>query len=140
MAVCGDRIISIVGWHCWPSDIGTFIVLAYCVWMPFEIHIRHPSNAGDPVTLSAVVKQTNPNLGAAPVVPTGNVQFMDGGTSIGAGTLDAGGTATLTTPFAAVTAPAIGHTLTAVYSGDSANLGATSTPLTQLVSALAPIS
>lgn len=101
---------------------------------------ENPSAAGDEVTLTATVTQTNPNTGAAPVNPTGTITFMDGTTSIGTGTLSAQSIATLTVPFTPVTAPDIGHVLTAVYGGDSVNNGSTSPALMQLVNTVAPTS
>lgn len=87
----------------------------------------NPSTVGAPVTLSAVVAETSP--ATPPAVPTGTVQFLDAGVAIGTGTLDPTGTATL-----AVTTLASGsHTITAVYSGDGANAGSTSSALTQVV-------
>ena len=68
-----------------------------------------------PVTLTATVKGTGG-------VPTGNVTFMNGGTNIGGGTINAGGVATLT-----ISTLAVGtHTITAVYGGDTDDAGSTS--------------
>jgi sugar lactone lactonase YvrE len=81
-----------------------------------------PSIAGMPVTLTATVTG---NGGIA----TGTVTFMDGATSLGSGTLNAKGVATI-----AASALAVGtHTLTAVYGGDAKDTGSTSAPLTQVV-------
>ena len=67
---------------------------------------------GDAVTVTATV------IGNA---PTGTVEFFDGGTSLGTAPV-ASGTAELVVPsFAAGT-----HSITAVYRGDAANVGATS--------------
>jgi len=56
------------------------------------------------------------------VLPTGTVTFFDGATSLGTDTLSGAGTAALTLSSLAVGA----HSLTAVYGGDSNNLGSTS--------------
>lgn len=90
----------------------------------------NPVVAGTAVTLTAVVTQSAP---AAPPVPaTGTVNFMDGTTSLGTGTLDATGTTTLSTTFAA---PVGDHSITAVYAGDAANATSTSNALVQTVTA-----
>jgi len=83
-----------------------------------------PSIAGKPVTLTATVAG---NGGT----PTGTITFMDGATSIGTGTLNAQGIATLTLSTLAVGQ----HTLTAVYSGDAKDSASTSTGLLQTVQA-----
>jgi large repetitive protein len=63
--------------------------------------------------------------------PTGTVTFMDGATSIGTGTLNAKGVATLT-----VSNLAVGqHSITAVYGGDANDAGSTSTAVTVSVNA-----
>jgi hypothetical protein len=77
-----------------------------------------PSVYGTAVTLTATVTS-----GA-----TGTVTFYDGVTSLGTGTLS-GNTATLTT--SALTAG--GHSITAVYEGDTNYLSSTSPVLTQTV-------
>jgi hypothetical protein len=81
-----------------------------------------PSIAGMPVTLTATIAG---NGGIA----TGVVTFMNGGTSLGSGTLNARGVATLATSALAVGT----HTLTAVYGGDAKDAGSTSAALTQVV-------
>ncbi|MER6334871.1 Ig-like domain repeat protein, partial [Streptomyces sp. NPDC001034] len=76
-----------------------------------------PSVFGQAKTLTATVTAVPPGAGT----PTGTVDFFDGATFLGTGTL-AGGTATLTT-----TALSVGpHALTAVYSGDTEFTGSTS--------------
>src|SRR5262249_53932591 len=69
---------------------------------------------GDPVTLTATVTGSG-----AP--PTGTVEFFDGSTALGPGTLS-GGTAMLTTSALA----AGSHALTAAYLGDSIYAASTS--------------
>jgi len=66
-----------------------------------------------------------------PSAATGNVQFKDGDTSLGT-TASAGGLATLTTTSLA----AGSHSITAVYAGDSAYEGSTSSPVTVQVNAI----
>jgi len=114
----------------------------------------NPGTVGTPVVLTAVVVQTSAatpqakstatgapstiqnlpqsSIAAAPVSPspTGTVQFLDGATVLGTGTLDSTGTTTFSATFAA---PAGSHAITAVYSGDANNAGSTSSVLTQTV-------
>lgn len=80
----------------------------------------NPSTLGQSVTITATVTGSS---------PTGTVQFKDGGTNLGAPVTLAGGTATLSTSALALG----GHSITAVYSGDTNNLTSTSAPLTQQV-------
>ncbi len=61
--------------------------------------------------------------------PTGTVTFSDGGTSLGTGTLNGSGTATVTTTSLLVGS----HTITAVYNGDANFSSSTSAPLSQVV-------
>src|SRR5208282_5067135 len=80
----------------------------------------NPSTYGSAVTFTARV---------SPSGATGTVTFMDGTTTLGPGTLS-GGTATYTTS----TLTGGSHSITGVYSGDSAYNGSTSSPpLTQTV-------
>ncbi len=73
----------------------------------------NPAGSGQPVTLTATL------VSAAAGIPLiGTITFEDGGNPIGTGTLDATGSATLTTSTLAVGT----HSLTAVFSG-SGNLG-----------------
>ena len=82
-----------------------------------------PSIAGKPVTFTAVVTSTGG-------VPTGAVTFIDAaGGTVGSGTLNASGVATLTTAALAVGQ----HTLTAAYGGDSRDSSSTSATLVQTV-------
>ena len=64
---------------------------------------------------------------------TGTVTFFDGTTSLGSGTLNASGVATLTTAFTVVAA----HTITATYNGD-ANYNASTTLAGVVVTAITP--
>ncbi|TCK73743.1 Ig-like domain-containing protein [Acidipila rosea] len=82
----------------------------------------NPSTAGNAVVLSASVSG---NGG----VPTGTVTFKDGSTILGTQTLNGSGSA-------ALTASGLGvgpHVLIAVYSGDTGDLGSTSTTVSDSV-------
>jgi hypothetical protein len=75
----------------------------------------NPAVTGQAVTFTATVAIVAPGAG----VPTGTVTFKDGNVVLGTGAVGRDGTATFTTSFAA----AGGHTITAVYSGDSKFVG-----------------
>lgn len=81
----------------------------------------NPSQLGQSVTFSATVTGTN---------PTGSVQFLDGGTSLGSGTLS-GAVATLS--ISSLTPGT--HPITAVYAGDVNNATSTSPAVVQTVNA-----
>jgi hypothetical protein len=84
------------------------------------------SNYGQSVTLTAQLSGSSTDPAN---IPTGSVQFMDGGVSLGAGTIGADGSASVT-----LTAlPAGTHSITAVYGGDAEFNGATSTALSYVV-------
>jgi hypothetical protein len=76
------------------------------------------------VTFTATVSAKSPGSGT----PTGSVTFMDGSTSLGAGTLS-GGVAT----FSISTLTVGSHSLTGVYSGDPNFTTSTSSTFTQTV-------
>uniref|UniRef100_Q01RF7 NHL repeat containing protein n=1 Tax=Solibacter usitatus (strain Ellin6076) TaxID=234267 RepID=Q01RF7_SOLUE len=79
----------------------------------------NPSVAGQPVSFTAAL---------TPSTASGTVQFLDGATLLGTGTI-ASGVAAIT-----VSALPVGtHSITAVYGGDANNVGATSAVLTQTV-------
>ncbi len=78
----------------------------------------NPSVFGQTVTLTATVTPVDPGAG----IPTGTVEFFDGATDLGPGTLS-GGVATLTTTALPAVAPA---SLTAIYGGDANFSGSTS--------------
>lgn len=81
----------------------------------------NPALLGSTVTFTATVS-------SAAATPTGTVNFMDGSTLLGSGTL-AAGAATFTTSSLA----AGPHSITAVYSGDTNFVTATSGVLAQVV-------
>jgi hypothetical protein len=80
---------------------------------------------GVAVTLTAAVTGAN-------TTPSGTVQFMDGATSLGSGTLDGSGHATLTLT-GPTSLPTGSHSITAVYSGDTNFNGVTSSAITHVV-------
>jgi hypothetical protein len=83
----------------------------------------NPSNYGDVVVLTAVVTTSGSR------VSTGNVTFESGTTTLGTGTLNATGTATLSP----TQLPVGSDSLTASYKGDSLNGKSTSSVLAQTV-------
>jgi hypothetical protein len=83
--------------------------------------------AGVSVTFTSVVSRTDG------VIPTGVVTFLDGTVTIGAGTLNATGTATLTTTGLTGGARAI----SAVYGGDANSLTSTSATVNETVQPIA---
>jgi hypothetical protein len=83
----------------------------------------NPSNSGQAVTLTARVTTTGSST------PTGTVKFLRGTSSLGTGTLNSSGVATLTT----TKLPVGADLLTAIYNGDSLNGKCTSSPITQTV-------
>ncbi|WP_210420322.1 Ig-like domain repeat protein [Aquisphaera giovannonii] len=83
-----------------------------------------PSTYGQLVTFTATVGVISPGAG----VPTGTLTFMDGGSTLGTGTL-VGGTVSFTT--AALAAGT--HTVTAVYGGDGNFANSTSSSVSQVV-------
>jgi len=84
-----------------------------------------PSTFGQSVTFTATVTARSPGSG----VPFGTVEFKDGSTVIGTGTLNGAGQATLTTSTLAVGS----HSITAVFEGDTDFTTSTSTAITQRV-------
>ncbi|MDE1163329.1 MAG: Ig-like domain repeat protein [Acidobacteriaceae bacterium] len=83
----------------------------------------NPAVSGASVTFTAHLS------GAISTAPSGAVTFLDGATTLGAGTLDASGTATFTT-----TALAVGpHSISISYAGDTNYATTTSSVLTQTI-------
>ncbi len=85
----------------------------------------NPSVYSQPVTFTAAVTATAPGGG----VPTGTVTFKNGSSTLGTGTLNGSGQATLTTSTLAVGSSSI----TAVYAGNTSFKTSTSPVLTQTV-------
>ena len=82
----------------------------------------NPALTSDSIMLTATVP-------AAPGMPNGTVQFLDGATVLGSASLSGGSAYIFTSTLAAGTA----HLLTAVYSGDSNYLGSSSAAVSQVV-------
>ena len=89
------------------------------------ISSANPSSFGQAVTFTATVTPNSPGAGT----PTGTVTFLDGTTTLGSGTLDASGHATLTTSTLAAGA----HTIKVTYGGDANFAASTSAALPQTV-------
>jgi Bacterial Ig-like domain (group 3) len=85
----------------------------------------NPSEFGQSVTFTAKVSSARFGL----LKPTGTVEFFDGVTELGTGSLNKSGLATFTTSTLAVGS----HSITAEYEGDSNFNGSTSAPLSQTV-------
>jgi len=82
----------------------------------------NPAQVNEQVTFTAKVSG---GIGLIGMI-TGNVDFLQNGTKIGTGTLDATNTATFSTTFANTGT----YSMTAVYGGDSQYLGSTSSAVT----------
>jgi hypothetical protein len=89
---------------------------------------ENPSNFGNSIIFTATVTPTV----STSLVPTGQVDFFDGATKIGSGTLVSGST-TLTIS----TLAGGSHSIVAKYDGDSNFSGSNSTPITQTVNPIA---
>lgn len=90
--------------------------------------LQSPAVAQQPVTLTATV------TAATSGTPTGTVNFFGNGISLGTGTLDSGGQATLT-----ISSLAAGqNTLVAQYDGDSNFAAGNSAPVSVVVAGFAP--
>ncbi len=87
----------------------------------------NPSDLGQSVTFTATV------TGGDALTPTGPVEFFDGATMIGPGTLAAGIGASTTATFSTAALAAGTHAITAEYMGDSESGTSTSTALSQVV-------
>jgi hypothetical protein len=85
----------------------------------------NPAVFGQSITLTATVIATGGEVGT----PTGTVNFLDGVTTIGSGTLNASGQATFTTSGLSVGS----HSITAAYAGDVGFGASTSAPVIQAV-------
>ena len=92
------------------------------------LSLSNPSvTVGTAVTFSVVVSN------GSSVVPTGNVQFTDGGVSLGSVALNGSGAAVLTT---SALAPGV-HSIVAVYGGDGNDQASQSLALTETVQQIA---
>jgi len=89
----------------------------------------NPSTYGSPVTFTATVTGSGPT-------PTGTVTFKEGSSSLGAGTLDGSGVATLVISTLLVAASP--HSITAVYGGDNNYPVSTSSAVVQVVNKANP--
>ena len=87
---------------------------------------QNPSPVAGPVTFIATV---------SPATATGTVQFLDGTTVLGTGTLASGSASFTTSSLTQGT-----HSITAVYGGDGADNGSTSSPLSQGVKLITGLS
>ena len=85
----------------------------------------NPSDSGQPVTFTATLTAASPGSGT----PTGSVEFYDGSTDLGPGTLNGSGIATFTTSTLSVGT----HAITGVYSGDINFTTSTSSAVKQKV-------
>src|SRR5208283_1475129 len=92
----------------------------------------NPSVIGQPVTFTATVTADAPST----AVPTGTVDFLDGATNLGTGTLNNAGTATFTT---STLAPGVHQSIKAVYSGDGTNFAGSTTALEQISITIRPV-
>jgi Bacterial Ig-like domain (group 3)/FG-GAP-like repeat len=90
----------------------------------------NPSGLGQAVTFSTTVTST---VSGDSLVPTGTVNFNDGTTLLGPGTLNSSGVAAFTTSKLAAGT----HSITAVYAGDTNFKGSSSSALSQVVSSTA---
>lgn len=91
------------------------------------------ASVGAAVTFTATVSPSN----GGGVVPDGTVNFLDGATVIGSGTLTANGNGSATTTFTTSTLANGTHTITAVYGGDATKyvLSSNSNAVTQNIDA-----
>lgn len=112
-----------------------FLGLVFCLTMPASAEARHGSVASttkmtispNPATLGQTVRTSSGAAGA----PKGTVKFMYAGNVIGTVTVNDSGVATLTAPSNGI--PAGKYAITAVYSGDGADLASTSPAVTVTV-------
>ena len=88
----------------------------------------NPREVGTPVTFTVTVNGAI-RLPLPIITPTGTVVFKDNGVSIGTGTLDTNGQATLTTSSLSVGS----HPITVTYNGDFLYNSATSSALSQSI-------
>jgi sugar lactone lactonase YvrE len=101
------------------SSATVSVVVAQATSVTSLLSSANPQTVGQNLTLTATVTSADPGL-------SGTVNFLDGSTPLGSGTLS-NGTASLSTAGLAFGS----HTITAFYSGDTNHTGSTSTPLIQ---------
>jgi large repetitive protein len=107
----------------------TQTVLQHATTTTITSHVPNPSVFGDMVTFTATVSPT-----IAGVLPTGTVDFKEGTTVLGSGTLsNMGGVATATFTTSATQLRGGAHTVFAVYNSDINFAGSTSSSVTQTV-------
>lgn len=94
----------------------------------------NPAHTGQAVTLTATLASTYPGNTAPALRPTGTVDFFNGTTRIGTGTVTSAGVATLTTTFSTAGV----QSLSAVYNGDAGYSGSTGTLSETIVSTSTP--
>lgn len=88
----------------------------------------NPAGLGASITFSSTVTSQGGT-------PTGTVQFFDGSSLIGTGTLTAKSTTSASTSFAITTLAIGAHAITAVYLGDAADATSTSTAVAENIQA-----
>jgi hypothetical protein len=89
----------------------------------------NPSTVNSSITFTAHVAQNSGSPASPATTPTGTVIFNDGSTTLGTGTLDANGNATLAT----TALPVGSQSITANYTGDTYNLASTSAALSESI-------
>lgn len=104
----------------------TSAALTHTVAAPLVATSTTLSGPAGSVVVGQVLNLSVSVSGDGASLPTGSVQFMDGGMALGTPVALVNGAASLATNALSVG----GHTLTAVYSGDAANAGSTSAALT----------
>ena len=108
-------------------DAGAAVNSAIAALHPSLASSANPSMAGGVVTFTVTVTGDS---------PTGTVQFIDGGSTLGSAVALSPVTPSTSVASLDVSSLAVGsHSITAVYSGDANNAGVTSTALTQAVQA-----
>jgi hypothetical protein len=86
---------------------------------------QNPALAGNAVTFTATVTVVSNGP------PTGTVAFLDGGSSLGTGTLNSSGVATFSTT--TLSAGGLPHAITAVYNGPATFAASTSAALSEII-------
>ncbi len=105
-------------------------VIVQCATTTLVVASSNPAATGQSVTFSATV---TPNSDVSPT-PTGSVEFLDGSTQLGSGSLNGSGQAMFTTSNLALG----DQSITAVYTGDSNFSASSSSTLAETVTLPAP--